>query len=416
MAGGYGGIGAIAESVGRVAANRVARALAKKGMKSKKAKKASTKKKMKQKSIKSYTKTKVSKKRKVKDTEIPDAITQEQKGMLVNKYPKKLKIMKGVAVNYRRLVQTKCTSSAGVQNISVIGVYGTTNQWMYSQTPALDPLFDESEAAWFQLNPNAKTTGSAILGAISPANDQFFLKTVDVAMEITNLSNVAAEATILWVKAKENMEFNTGDRLDFTTQWNNILIAERQTGDNVQEQATGGVAGAAVAGTFGNATSNVVGEYPSSLKGWRRLWKVLGTERFDLAPGASHRINTTLHYNYLGKMDEIIGLNKYYTNSTGSWTSGNTTVPVLKNGTVYAVMIYHGAPVDDESDPATKRITYGKTSLGVINNSVHKFKSVYGDAGRINSKTVMQNVPASGTTQKVLQEYTNAVTSALNVF
>lgn len=233
--------------------------------------------------------------------------------------------------------------------------------------PNRDSLTDAVSSIW-DTHPNRKVTGSDIIAAQTPREDQIMWRTTDLKLTCTSLENLGQEVMIFWcVPKSDNREFPVQS-------WDRNLSASSFGIANTANPGYG------TAMTFGSGTAGTYGFDPRTNPAWKKLWKVLKVHKFFLAPGETHKIHCEFRFNQM---------------ISKSWTEGlDPTSEFIPNHTIVPMCVVRGIPTalkQTGTDPAVTSMGYSATKVGWVFTMKHFL--TYLDSTRYNYQRVNLGLP-----------------------
>lgn len=244
-------------------------------------------------------------------------------------------------------------SIAGVPSEQSSGRFGTQN-----------PLFNQ--------NPWQKITGpSASVVGVSAgdtfANDFINLHSVDLHYSFSNFANTACILDI-WVLRYKTNTFRSPQDI-----WSEALKAEN-AGSTPASNA-GATLGVYYSAGMGYPTPDIVGQNPFSCSAFKKTFKLLKHQTFDMAADTNIEMHLRINYNkYLSK-EYMIAL---------QGTAGDENNMNYKS-TVVLMYRVRGQVVCDSSITGSKNPSIGNTEVGYTCNRVYTCSSAPGGRYKIQS-------------------------------
>jgi len=234
--------------------------------------------------------------------------------------------------------------------------------YMYALKHFTDGGSSQNEFSWpnnvFDLDPNTKTTGGdtgTVIGAGQVS--KHFGSYLRVCRQVANFVNLGAapmQVNVLWCLAKCNTV------RDPYEEWIYQLNQQRLGQGNAQQPLyTGGLGRTAVGG---NPFVEMPGLYPQACRTWTKTWKVVHTDRFNLAGGSQKEIRYDIEINKYADKDKMFALRQQGT------TEVTDTVPLIKGVggyTLIPMIIYRGHAIYDVGN-GIPYVSYAKVKLGWI--------------------------------------------------
>lgn len=206
---------------------------------------------------------------------------------IVVRRPKKLYKKKGTFSYYQQYASTLSTNSEGKQGVYFMGAWVTYDQ--FATTPASPDDRYQFKTNIYDLDPYNVWTNTAAYGTqastINYANRVHWKHSIG-SMQVANLSNVAAECTIFWVKN------NVTTSSDPATCWLNEIASEGLAAPAaVQRPSLAGTA------TQGYPNANIYGTTPTYSTSFRKNFKILKKVTFSLGAGENKSLTIRLDIN-----------------------------------------------------------------------------------------------------------------------
>lgn len=219
-------------------------------------------------------------------------------------------------------------SAEGTQNPAWLMAFASADM-IINSTGAPDLRYQMSNSL-FDTNPAQSSIGGTLFGSqIAPADDRIKLMRVKVTFEFSNQSSGPAMVDVYWLKQKVN------GNVDPVTAWGNVYTS-RAFGKGVPSFPT-----STAVGTAGQNRSIIPGTRPELLPEFRKMFRILKHNVYELAPNANVNETVYMHHNKL--LDK-----KYITDIEGS---GNN---YLGGTTVHLMLIQRGAVGVDTLTGANK--------------------------------------------------------------
>lgn len=230
-----------------------------------------------------------------------------------------------------------------------------------------DSIFEAVSNIW-DTHPNRKITGSDVIPAQTPKEDQIIWRTTDIKLTCTSLENQGQEVMIFWASPKtSNREFPV-QAWDRCVDISSLTVADALNPGYGTDVFTG------------SGKASTYGFDPRTNPAWRKLFKVHKVHKFFLAPGETHKIHCELRFNQL--------VNK-------AWTENlDLDAEILANHTITPFCIIRGVPCalsQTGADPAVVSMGYSSTKVGWVFTMKHFFS--YCDSTRYNYQRVNLGIP-----------------------
>lgn len=230
------------------------------------------------------------------------------------------------------------------------------------------------------LNPYLTNTGSNLLpSVVKPATDKFFVKSIEVDLDITSYVACAQEIELYVSLCKKT---SSGDPIGY---WSTGLVDQGFTLGNIAVPVT-------VVGAAGVPTVTTPGVRYSDQVLAKDFWSTKHHCQIALQGGASEKIRIKIPWNKLVKMETV-------NNAGGVYLSGYTLVvwQVSKGQLAYDTAVALKVPI------------YSNVNWGWCAQVRYKMGPVAGDAGRLRSNYIATNMPVDATASNVrfADTYTN---------
>lgn len=315
------------------------------------------------------TKTKI-KAKVTKDAEIHSGLSSETVKLSLG--GKSKKISGGVIGrwNYMQTNNATINSSAGLQGVTTFNACGTLSQFLTDTGASYNGA--QAHKGYYNMDPNSSNTGSAVLGStVSPLESTINILEYKNSFEFTNLSQTGCFVDLYCITPKTYT--NNNPDISWAAGYTNEAF-----GLPVSVPDT---AGFSTNGTAGTMIVTEVGTTPFDSPLFKKQFKVLKVNKYNLAGGATQNVNYVINVGKPVKRDLI----------QNQLTAGNVSKPNL---TVYWMFVTRGQIVDDTS-AAGSRMTFGSTKLGCVSVTKVKMCSVKNPAGKLNTNYVSYQVPAN---------------------
>lgn len=214
----------------------------------------------------------------------------------------------------------------GKQFVGTIAFINTFNQMTTSSGAGYNPATN-AYVSLFDANPNQSNIGGGLYSQVSlPNDDRIVIRSVQYNLEFANFTAVSPVVIDLyWLLCKKNTN-------DFPeTCWQNVLTSQAM-GRSAAVQATN-----AAAYTAGYASSSMIGMRPEDAPAFKKIWKTLKKETYELAPGANVQLTYDFVYNKM--IDK-----KFIQEQATNYIAGLTLTPFA---------IFRGCVVKDINGTAT---------------------------------------------------------------
>lgn len=196
---------------------------------------------------------------------------------------------------------------------------------------------------WFQMNPDAKSTGSSYVTAGTTTDSRINILKAHHDMEFVNMENLATTVWVYFFVCSKNTSKTPlqiwSDAITNQSQGQSNLVPSIVTTSNV-----------AVTG----ATSiNVVGNFPNDAM-MKKYWRLLTCKKFVLQGGDTHKLEYEMYVNKQVLYSEI----NEAANADGAlYYRGLSVFPlIITKGSL--------AGISDPQGPT--EVTYGKTKVGCV--------------------------------------------------
>lgn len=317
---------------------------------------------------KSNTKTKTKTKNKYTKGNVTDhtGVSGVADRIVVN--AKRHKNVSGPALKYFESNNFVLNGGPGKQTVSDSIALGTITQWITSSGIGFQNF--QSFFAYFNLNPYRNATNS-ITGVSAPTTDRLVMETVKYDMEITNFSTASAQMEIYYLRAKRDLKVGP------TQEWNYSLISEGQ-GYGVTAN-TGANPGTHAAETGGVMNREFPGQDPRQCSYFNKNWAVLRKRTVLFAGGATEVVKANIIMNQLGMQENFAEL--------------SAQVLTYPKGCFHVMLVTRGQVVADVSAASTNTATFSTNQFGVIFTKNFRFRTVDGNAARLNFTYGVNDVP-----------------------
>lgn len=173
------------------------------------------------------------------------------------------------------------SSLEGQQAVGYLGFIGTKSQILDSSGSGYNQA-NQAYTSLFDTNPFQTNTGGVLYGnTVAPLDDRIVLQSVVYNLEMANFTTGSPLIIDLyWLKCMKN----TSD--DPQTIWQNVLISQAL-----------GKAGAVQGAASGYPLISQVGTRPEEAPAFRKIWKTLKKETYELASGANVQLLYTMKFN-----------------------------------------------------------------------------------------------------------------------
>lgn len=255
---------------------------------------------------------------------------------------------------------TVVSSTEGRQNSAILKTFGSRQQVQGIISPVSmdrnNPI--ATSRSYYEMNPYRANGGSVIfppgVASVPMSNDKIYYKCVLGTLKIINLTTLATEVKVYWLKCKRDAYWGPNEI------WDHALTDESMGSAANIPAATTGVATA----TPGAPIRQNIGQNPFHLQTFKAHYKVLQKNVYYLQGG--DEVDTNFRFEY----------NKILDKSVLEETPVNTVQPTefLANYTVIPYVIFNGSLIG-VGTPATE-VTNGVAKLGFYVNQTHEFGPV----------------------------------------
>lgn len=214
-------------------------------------------------------------------------------------------------------VVTADEGQQGTSNPSVVICNGTVSQYINDSGLIYGPN-QQAAVGWINCNPYQKNSGGGLYAAgTKPEDDRICVDVIEQKFEIGNFGTTSAHVEMYVVLPK------TTTSLDPITYWDECLESEALGYGPMVQQTNN----ANYAAGYGNR--KFLDLRPDALPSWKKMWKIVHKENFDLAPGAN--VVDTIKMEFGGKIIE----RKYMQEQAGQFVKGVTpTIFFIARGVV----------------------------------------------------------------------------------
>lgn len=333
------------------------------------------------KAYKSRTRTKTKKKfrRSAPNNSVRD-LTQTSLNWTMNKYIKKKSTGRFVL---HQITQTNNKAVAGKQGVSIVAATLRPTNFTTAQGAGYGPL--DTQVALFDLNPNQKTSGSAIITTgVQPLNDKIIIKEIKWEISLRNFATNDLVLDVYILMCKKVMD-EYPDQI-----WNEGLV-NNALGQTVATFPTA----ASTTPVIGYPTNAFVGQKPWQTKLFNQHYKICRKKRISLASYAQEDIKSTITVNKM--FDRAVQQDR--TDKSDDLQPGSMLVMVVAVGGVV-------------NEATANLVTYGSTDYGCIVNQTIVACQPLGQSGRLDYSSVSQRIPTALTlaNQEIIKEDDTAAT------
>lgn len=236
----------------------------------------------------------------------------------------------------------------GLQLVSTPKCFLGTKAFLSAST--FRSTYDQMGAAIFDMNPNAKYTGSNYVGASAVStNPKINVEKYHSSFEILNRTNANTTVWVYWFKCIKNTKRSPAEL------WQDSLAA--------QAEGQSAYVGASTISTTttapGYANVSMPGMFPNEGT-IKRYWKCLRVNKFVLQGGDTHKLDCEVNVN---QQYELQAMKEAYTNDGILYYRDTSVVPlILARGALCTV-----------TAGSTTEVTYSTPSLGVLNVAKYTF-------------------------------------------
>jgi hypothetical protein len=180
------------------------------------------------------------------------------------------------------------------QSETMFGLH-TLQELLNGHVASPTPTFSYADNP-FNMDPNSLITGGGTgsdqvyAPGTQPQQLKVYLKHIECNVSYVSLVTSPIELEVLWCEPKRNVVRKPHEEWTYQLQ-------QEQLGQPAANQG---------APTAGYPEKYFPGQHPTSLMGWRKLWKIVHLDKFVLQPGSSVKINANIHVN---KMIDLASLN-----------------------------------------------------------------------------------------------------------
>lgn len=277
----------------------------------------------------------------------------------------------------QQITQTNNKAVAGKQGVSVICAVLRPQHFTTAGGVGYGPL--ETQVSLMDLNPNQKTSGSAIITTgVQPLNDKIIIKTVKWEISLRNFATNDLVLDVYVLMCKKVMD-QYPDQI-----WNEGLV-NNALGQTVATFPTA----ASTTPVIGYPTNAFVGQRPWETKLFNQHYKICRKKRISLASFAQENIKST------------ITVNKIYDRAVQQDRTDSGVV--MQPGTMCIMVVAVGGVVNEST---ANLVTYGSTDYGVVINQTVVACQPMGNSGRLDYSSVSQRIPSSVTlaNQEIINE------------
>lgn len=279
------------------------------------------------------------------------------------KKPGKPKLDYSTRYRYDELTGITATSSAGLQGVTELAYSGSCSQaWITtgSAAGAATSSF-QGGIALSQLNPQQKVPGSAFWSAVTqPCTEKFYLKSLTWTVDFTNLTSCGVGVDLFFCTPKCDMP--VGPLTDWQTASDQEAFTKANLNTTIGSNAM----------RTGTAVSTFPGTKPTHYPEWRKRWRVLHAQHYDMGPGASEQATFIGSHNVTFDLSRALAVN----NATGVAPAFVFTTGNLRNQTVVLLAVIKGAVTYDNTATTGLAPTFAQGMVGFVINKrylIHPF-------------------------------------------
>lgn len=294
---------------------------------------------------------------------------------------------------YMETWQLVSNSAESQQEALLCKCIGSRDQVIGNTSNLRSSFFSIAESP-YELNPYRANGGSATFPAGAAGtpmqNDKLYYRSVFGKLSLLNMANLASHVRVYWCLAK----VDTGNHP--------VLTWQGAIGDMAMGSANPLIASLTTtpAATPGFATRFDPGTSPLSYAMFRKTWKVLHMESFNLQGG--DEVDVSFKFNY----------NRYITKSE---LSQRPTL-FLKGISIVPFVVYYGSMCGVGDGPpaptAATEVVYGQSRIGVIVQQTHVFEPVPAETKTPTSQVFygLVSAPSHAIDERIIDD-TDAVTN-----
>lgn len=332
-------------------------------------------------------------------------------------------------VTYRQQNSDVIADQAGAQGIGLMGIDFTAHNLTTRDTTAADgPAPHLYRWSLFNMNPNqggVPQSGTTVNENPWPTvsgpmrGGKMFISSIKYEIQIWNSATAASEVSLYLVTNKKQQHNGIGGGSYNATVWNKNamgIMGESSTIHTIKRQNLGivqannaiinaGVYTAPTAGDFGLGTS---GFTPFQLEGIRKTYKKLYYKKFNLNPGATHKVFLNVKVNKWLNEEELLA------------SSEGQNQFIIPYTTLQLFLIARGQPVGSETTGVNlglvdRVVTTAPTQICWTNLRTITFGFAAGNSSKMNYISANWPTLAGTTSARIINEDTGVEESVTQV-
>lgn len=279
---------------------------------------------------------------------------------------------------YTQSTQGYIFNDAGYQAVNDIGYFAAIRQIRESDGSGYTNI--QNALALQNMNPYMTSTGSAYFsGQTTPKTNEFVLRSIDLSLELVNLTNVACVVDLYFITSKKGT-----NKTPFEL-WTEGYANEAAGKSTMTFPA----AGLGAPATSGGGSFNDPHAKPNEVKLFNEYFKILKKIPLDMASSSVESLDVNIVVNKLIKTEVIE-------------REFNESHLLHPNLSVQVFGIVRGQPIVDYTYTGATRVTYAATEIGYIARAKYSCYSVSGNAGRLNTQIHHTNISTSTAATRVI--------------